>query len=76
MTIMFCSFAGKPWILRLYGKGEVVQLDSDRGRELHPLFGSIPGERHQPRNMRTGEDGQDHGMAGGRIRAAPCPERM
>lgn len=46
MTIMFCSFAGKPWILRLYGAGEVVQLDSERGRELHPLFGSIPGERH------------------------------
>jgi hypothetical protein len=46
MTIMFCSFAGKPWILRLYGKGEVVQLDGERGRELHPLFGSIPGERH------------------------------
>ncbi|HEX3600892.1 MAG TPA: pyridoxamine 5'-phosphate oxidase family protein [Lacipirellulaceae bacterium] len=46
MTIMFCAFAGKPWILRLYGTGEVVQLDSDRGRELHPLFGSIPGERH------------------------------
>lgn len=45
MTIMFCSFAGKPWILRLYGKGEVVQLASDGGRELHPLFGSIPGER-------------------------------
>jgi pyridoxamine 5'-phosphate oxidase-like protein len=46
MTIMFCSFAGKPWILRLYGKGEVVQLDSERGRALHPLFGSMPGERH------------------------------
>ena len=46
MTIMFCAFAGKRWILRLYGEGEVVQLDSERGRELHPLFGSIPGERH------------------------------
>jgi hypothetical protein len=46
MTIMFCSFAGKPWILRLYGNGNVVPLDSERGRELHPLFGSIPGERH------------------------------
>jgi pyridoxamine 5'-phosphate oxidase-like protein len=46
MTIMFCSFAGKPWILRLYGSAEVVQLDSGRGRELHPLFGSVPGERH------------------------------
>jgi len=46
ITIMFCAFAGKPWILRLYGKGEVIPLDSDRGRELHSLFGSIPGERH------------------------------
>ena len=46
LTIMFCAFAGNPWILRLYGKGEVVQLDSERGKELHPLFGSIPGERH------------------------------
>jgi hypothetical protein len=45
MTMMFCSFAGKPWILRLYGKGEVVRFDSDRGRELRPLFGSVPGER-------------------------------
>jgi hypothetical protein len=46
MTIMFCAFAGKPWILRLYGKGEVVQFDCDRGRELHSLLGSVPGERH------------------------------
>jgi len=45
ITIMFCSFAGKPWILRLYGSGEVIPLNSDRGRELHALFGSIPGER-------------------------------
>ena len=46
MTIMFCSFVRRPWILRLYGHGEVVRLNSDRGRELRPLFGSIPGERH------------------------------
>jgi len=45
MTIMFCAFAGKPWILRLYGQGVVVPLDSGRGQELHPLFGSVPGER-------------------------------
>jgi hypothetical protein len=45
ITIMFCSFAGKPWILRLYGQGEIVPLGSERGRELHALFGSIPGER-------------------------------
>jgi hypothetical protein len=46
ITIMFCAFAGKPWILRLYGTGQVVTLESARGRELHPLFGSFPGERH------------------------------
>jgi hypothetical protein len=46
ITIMFCAFAGKPWILRLYGRGEVVHLDTPRGRELHAQFGSIPGERH------------------------------
>lgn len=46
MTIMFCAFAGNPLILRLYGRGEVVALESERGRELHSLFPSIPGERH------------------------------
>jgi hypothetical protein len=46
ITIMFCSFAGKPWILRLYGTGEVVPLESARGQALRPLFGSFPGERH------------------------------
>jgi hypothetical protein len=46
MTIMFCAFAGKPLILRLYGQGERVPLDTERGRELHCLFPSIPGERH------------------------------
>src|SRR4051812_10411088 len=42
ITIMFCSFEGKPWILRLYGTGEVVPLNSERGRELHELIGSVP----------------------------------
>lgn len=46
MTIMFCAFAGSPTILRLYGTGERVQLDSPRGRELHELFPVMPGERH------------------------------
>lgn len=45
MTIMFCAFAGKPLILRLYGQGELVRLDSERGCELHSLFPSLPGER-------------------------------
>ena len=26
LTVMFCSFAGKPLILRLYGRGEIVLL--------------------------------------------------
>lgn len=46
MTIMFCSFVGKPMILRLYGRGERVSLGSERGKELHALFPTIPGERH------------------------------
>ncbi|HEX4414200.1 MAG TPA: pyridoxamine 5'-phosphate oxidase family protein [Lacipirellulaceae bacterium] len=46
ITIMFCAFAGKPWILRLYGRGEIIQLDTPLGRELHAHFGEIPGERH------------------------------
>lgn len=45
LTIMFCSFGDKPLILRLYGRGEAVQLDSPRGKLLHAAFGSLPGER-------------------------------
>lgn len=45
LTIMFCSFDEKPLILRLYGKGEAVQLDSPRGLLLRAAFGSLPGER-------------------------------
>jgi hypothetical protein len=46
MTIMFCAFEGKPLILRLFGRGERVPLDTERGRELHRLFPPTPGERH------------------------------
>jgi hypothetical protein len=46
MTIMFCAFAGKPLILRLFGQGEIVRLDSERGRDLHRDLRAIPGERH------------------------------
>jgi hypothetical protein len=45
MTLMFCSLGEKPLILRLYGRGEVVPLLSERGQELHPHFGSLTGER-------------------------------
>jgi hypothetical protein len=46
ITVMFCAFAGNPKILRLYGRGTVVALDSETGRELRSRFPSVPGERH------------------------------
>ncbi|HLK58096.1 MAG TPA: pyridoxamine 5'-phosphate oxidase family protein [Chthonomonadaceae bacterium] len=45
MTIMFCAFEGNPRILRLYGQGERIPLNSEKGRELHRVFPSILGER-------------------------------
>ncbi len=46
LTLMFCAFEGEPCILRLFGQGEIVPLDSERGRELHSHFPTLPGERH------------------------------
>lgn len=45
MTVMFCSFTEKPLILRLYGQGEVVKLDSEKWKELIPNFIRDFGER-------------------------------
>ena len=45
LTIMFCSFAGAPLILRLYGRGEVVRQTSDKWREYAALFEDYPGTR-------------------------------
>lgn len=45
ITIMFCAFDGAPKILRLYGKGEVVDPTSDTFASLRPLFPALPGER-------------------------------
>ncbi|MCW3055151.1 MAG: pyridoxamine 5-phosphate oxidase-related FMN-binding protein [Chthonomonadales bacterium] len=45
MTIMFCAFNGKPLILRLYGRGEVVPLSSEAGQKMHSHFPSVTGER-------------------------------
>lgn len=38
ITIMFCSFAREPKVLRLYGTGEVVLPGSSRWDELAPYF--------------------------------------
>ncbi len=38
ITIMFCSFEGKPLILRLYGKGHTVLRDTEEWEKYAPLF--------------------------------------
>lgn len=45
LTIMFCSFADKPLILRLYGRGSVVRPRDPEWQELRPRFATVPGER-------------------------------
>jgi Pyridoxamine 5'-phosphate oxidase len=45
MTIMFCSFAEKPLILRLYGHGRVIMPRHQDWDKFYALFESIPGER-------------------------------
>ena len=46
ITLMFCSFDGKPNIVRLYGHGEVLPLDApDAGRLLERLPAVLPGAR-------------------------------
>jgi hypothetical protein len=45
LTIMFCSFAGPPLILRLYGQGRVIRpRDSDWSDYLQH-FDALPGQR-------------------------------
>lgn len=38
ITIMFCAFEGRANIVRLYGKGEAIQLDDARFPDLMKLF--------------------------------------
>ena len=45
LTIMFCSFAGAPLILRLYGKGEVVHQSSEKWNDLAANFEKFVGTR-------------------------------
>jgi hypothetical protein len=46
MTIMFCSFTAKPWILRLYGKGQVVRPGDAEWEKYFAHFTEIAGQRH------------------------------
>jgi hypothetical protein len=45
ITFMFCAFEGKPTIVRLYGRGRAVPIESSRGAELRPHFPALPGAR-------------------------------
>ena len=45
ITIMFCAFEGKPNIVRLYGRGEVLPIGELEADRLLPRFGSYPGAR-------------------------------
>ncbi|MBT8257888.1 MAG: pyridoxamine 5'-phosphate oxidase family protein [Bacteroidia bacterium] len=45
MTIMFCSFEGKPLILRLYGTAEVYHERDEAFQKHIKLFPNIPGIR-------------------------------
>jgi hypothetical protein len=45
ITIMFCAFDGKPNIVRLYGRGEVLPTGEPEAEALLPRFGAYPGAR-------------------------------
>ena len=45
IVIMFCAFEGSPNIVRLYGRGEVVQDSHPDFASLLPLFPARPGIR-------------------------------
>jgi hypothetical protein len=42
ITIMFCAFDGKPNIVRLYGRGEVVRDGEPGFGDLAARFGDVP----------------------------------
>jgi predicted pyridoxine 5'-phosphate oxidase superfamily flavin-nucleotide-binding protein len=45
ITLMFCAFAGRPDIVRLYGRGRVVPADAPDATELLARFPEYPGAR-------------------------------
>ncbi|MEJ2131934.1 MAG: pyridoxamine 5'-phosphate oxidase family protein [Gammaproteobacteria bacterium] len=44
-VMMFCAFEGRPKILRLHGRGAVLERGDAEFDELLPLFPSMPGAR-------------------------------
>ncbi len=45
LIIMFCALEGPPRILRLWGKGEVIERSDPRWAEMRSRFPQMPGER-------------------------------
>ena len=45
LVMMFCAFEGKPFILRLHGKGSVIEASDKRFTELRTHFPDLPGVR-------------------------------
>ncbi|MBT3365946.1 MAG: pyridoxamine 5'-phosphate oxidase family protein [Nitrospina sp.] len=45
MTLMFCAFEGKPWILRVYGKARAIHPRDDEWENWIKLFPEYPGSR-------------------------------
>ncbi|WP_028989974.1 pyridoxamine 5'-phosphate oxidase family protein [Thermithiobacillus tepidarius DSM 3134] len=45
ITLMFCSFADKPLILRLYGQGRVIRPRDPEWAQFHAHFDALPAER-------------------------------
>jgi len=45
ITLMFCAFEGPPKILRLHGRGEVIECDHSEWKELAARFPSHLGAR-------------------------------
>jgi hypothetical protein len=45
LIFMFCAFEGPPRILRLWGKGEVIERADARWPEMRERFPEMPGER-------------------------------
>ena len=45
ITLMFCAFAGAPKIIRLYGRGRVVEPQDAEWAELSARFPKYPGTR-------------------------------
>ena len=66
IVLMFCAFEGSPKIVRLHGRGEVIepghkQFDQLRGRDALPRLRSGFEEQYQNRRGRpTGEAGRQN----------------